>query len=401
MSYLTHLECPRCHSRYPAEKLTNLCTCGSPLLARYDLARARQKLDRAALAGREPSLWRYHELLPVQDPAHRVSLGEGMTPLFRLPRLGVALDLPDLWLKDEGLNPGGTFKSRGAAVGVSRARELGARTLALPTAGNAGAAWALYSARAGLECVVVMPQDAEVLPMRESVLAGARTYLVRGLISDAGAIVARGVRRHGWFEAATLKEPYRIEGKKTMGYEIAEQFGWQLPDAILYPTGGGVGIIAIYKALLELEALGWIRRPFPRLIAVQAEGCAPIVRAFQEGKERSEFWPGAATVAGGIRVPKALGDFLVLEAVRASGGTAVAVSDPEILAAVQEAGRLEGTFLCPEGAALVAAARRLRQAGALARNDRVVLLNTGTGLKYPETVRAELPVLDPEDEIPG
>ncbi|MCG0239322.1 MAG: threonine synthase [Firmicutes bacterium] len=400
VSYLAHLECPRCSSRQDPDRLQNLCPCGSPLLARYDLDRARQELDRDRLRERPPTLWRYRELLPVRDPAQVVSLGEGMTPLYPVPRLGAALDLPDLWLKDEGVNPGGTFKSRGAAVGVSRARELGARVLALPTAGNAGAAWALYAARAGLGCVVVMPEDAEALPMRECALAGARTFLVRGLISDAGAVAARAALRYGWFEAATLKEPYRLEGKKTMGYEIAEQMGWRLPDAILYPTGGGVGIIGIYKALLEMEALGWIRRPFPRLVAVQAAGCAPIVQAFREGKDRAEFWPGAATVAGGIRVPKPLGDFLVLEAIRATGGTAVAVTDPEILAGIREAGRAEGVFLCPEGAALVAAARRLRQEGFLRREDRVVLLNTGTGLKYPETVPADLPVLDPEDDLP-
>lgn len=400
MNYLSHLECGRCGAQHAAGRLHNLCTaCGGPLLARYDLAAARADLDRDGLAARPPDLWRWHELLPVQDPIHRISLGEGGTPLYPVPRLGAALGLADLWLKDEGLNPGGSFKSRGAAAGVSRARELGARTIALPTAGNAGAAWALYCARAGLDCVVVMPADAEVLPLKECVLAGAQTYRVRGLISDAGAIIGRAARRHGWFEASTLKEPYRIEGKKTMGYEMAQQFGWRLPGAILYPTGGGVGMIGIYKALEEMAALGWVSRPFPRLIAVQAEGCAPIVRAWQAGRAESEFWAGAATVAGGIRVPKALGDFLVLQAVRATGGAAVAVSDAEILEMVALCGRTEGNFICPEGGALLAAARRLRREGALAPDERVVLLNTGTGLKYPDTVPADVPLLDPAAEL--
>lgn len=397
--FLTHLECPRCGATLPVE-LANLCACGSPLLARYDLERVGAALTKADLAGRAPTLWRYAEFLPLRDPARAVSLGEGFTPILPTPRLGRQIGLPNLFLKDEGVNPTGTFKARGAAVGVSMARELGVKTFALPTAGNAGGAWACYGARAGLGAVVCMPQDAPAINRKETAAAGARTYLVRGLISDAGRIVARGVARFGWFDASTLKEPYRIEGKKTMGLEIAEQFAWRLPDAILYPTGGGVGIIGIYKALLELEAIGWVQRPFPKLISVQAAGCQPIVRAFEAGASASQFFEGASTLASGLRVPKALGDFLVLEAVRATGGTAVAVEDEATVAAMRRAAAAEGLFICPEGAAAVAAAERLRASGWLAEGERVVILNTGTGLKYPESVEFDLPVLDPDDDIP-
>lgn len=400
MSYLSHLECSRCGHTLDPDRVAGLCPrCGSPLLARYDLDAARRRLDRDALGRRSATLWRYWELLPVRDPAHVVSLGEGMTPLYRLPRLGRALGLPDLWLKDEGAQPTGTFKARGAAVAISRARELGVRAVAMPTNGNAGGAWAAYGARAGLKVYLCMPTDAPPMAVREAVAVGARVWLVRGLISDAGQIIARAAQRYGWFEAATLKEPYRIEGKKTMGYEIAEQMGWELPSAILYPTGGGVGIIGIYKALLEMEALGWIRRPFPRLVCVQPAGCAPIVRAFHEGKEVSEFWHGAQTLQQGTRVPKALGDFLVLQAVRATGGTAVAVDDDEALWGMRELARLEGAFVCPEGAALVAAAQKLRAEGFLSAGDRVVLLNTGAGIKYPDLVPLDLPVLEPGQDL--
>lgn len=394
MSFLTHLECPRCGARHSADVPMNLCPCGSPLLARYDLEAARRQVDRDALARGPATLWRYADLLPVRDPANIVTLGEGMTPLLRLPRLGARLDLTDLWLKDEGVNPTATFKCRGAATGISRARELGIRAVAMPTNGNAGGAWAAYGARAGIAVALCMPVDAPAMSVLEAYAVGARASMVRGQITDAGAMIARAAQKHGWFEAATLKEPYRIEGKKTMGYELAEQFGWRLPDAILYPTGGGVGIIGIYKALLEMEALGWVRRPFPKLIAVQAAGCAPIVRAYQEGKTSSELWTGAETVAQGIRVPKALGDFLVLEAVRATGGTCVAVEDPDIVAGLKELAALEGAFICPEGAALVAAAWHLRREGFLGKDERVVLLNTGAGIKYPEIMRPGLPVYD-------
>lgn len=378
-----------------------LCACGSPVLARYDLDAARHALRKEMLLSREPSLWRYHELLPVRAPEQIISLGEGWTPLLPLRRIGAMVGLDSLFVKDEGVIPTGSFKARGAAVGVSRARELGVKTLALPTNGNAGGAWATYAARAGIEAVIVMPEAAPAITRNECAISGARLFLVNGLISDAGAIVGRAIQTHGWYDASTLKEPYRIEGKKTMGYEIAEQFHWDVPEVILYPTGGGVGIIGIYKALQELQQLGWIGERLPRLVAVQAEGCAPLVRAWQEGKSASTAWENATTIAFGINVPKALGDFLVLEAVRKTHGCAVAVSDEELLRAQQALAASEGLFVCPEGAATFVAARKLRETGWIGQGERVVLLNTGTGLKYPETVQVTAPLLQPNDELPG
>lgn len=377
-----------------------LCACGSPVLARYDLDAARHALRKEMLLSREPSLWRYHELLPVRAPEQIISLGEGWTPLLPLRRIGAMVGLDSLFVKDEGVIPTGSFKARGAAVGVSRARELGVKTLALPTNGNAGGAWATYAARAGIEAVIVMPEAAPAITRNECAISGARLFLVNGLISDAGAIVGRAIQTHGWYDASTLKEPYRIEGKKTMGYEIAEQFHWDVPEVILYPTGGGVGIIGIYKALQELQQLGWIGERLPRLVAVQAEGCAPLVRAWQEGKSASTAWENATTIAFGINVPKALGDFLVLEAVRKTHGCAVAVSDEELLRAQQALAASEGLFVCPEGAATFVAARKLRETGWIGQGERVVLLNTGTGLKYPETVQVTAPLLQPNDELP-
>ena len=328
-----------------------------------------------------------------------VSLGEGGTPILSLKKAGNKIGIPNLFIKDEGIIPTGTFKARGAAVGISKAKELGIKTIAMPTNGNAGAAWALYSARAGIHAVIVMPEDAPKITRNECAAAGADLYLVKGLISDCGKIVARSLKKHGWFDASTLKEPYRIEGKKTMGYEIAEQFEWKLPDVILYPTGGGVGIIGIYKAFLELKELGWIKGKLPRLVAVQAEGCAPIVKAFQEGKSESEFFENSKTAAFGINVPKALGDFLVLKALYETDGTAVAVPDDEILDAVLSLAESEGTFVCPEGAALYAAAAKLRKSGFVKEEDQVVLLSTGAGIKYPDSVKKEVPYLEKEDEI--
>lgn len=397
VQYLSHLECSRCHRIHDGHRLQNLCACGGPLLARYDWVKLA--VGPRELAARPPGLWRYRELLPVQDPEGAVSLGEGGTPLLSAARLGKALGLPRLMLKDEGFNPTGTFKARGAAVGVARAKELGVRTIALPTNGNAGGAWAAYGTQAGLEVVLCMPTDAPSLAVAEAVAFGARSYMVDGQITDAGRIISRSAARNGWFEAATLKEPYRIEGKKTMGIEIAEQLGWRLPDVILYPTGGGVGLIGIYKALTELQALGWVEGPLPRLVAVQAAGCAPIVRAYEAGGASSEPWAGPATVAQGIRVPKALGDFLVLEAVRATGGICVAVEEAEIQAALEQTARLEGLLLCPEGAAAVAGAQRLIRSGWLDPGWQVVVLNTGSGLKYPELWRPEVPVLPLDAEI--
>lgn len=400
-SYLSHLECPKCHSHYSADAVQQLCQCGSPLLARYDLERLSREVDRAQVTRRNPDLWRYHELLPVQEEANIVSLGEGMTPLLPLRRLGEEIGIPNLLLKDEGLVPTGTFKARGAAVGISRAKELGVRTFAMPTNGNAGAAWAVYAARAGIEAKIVMPVDAPKITRNECAVAGASLHLVNGLISDAGKIVGKAVQANGWFDASTLKEPYRLEGKKTMGIEIAEQLGWRVPDVILYPTGGGVGIIGIYKALLELRELGWIPDgKMPRLVAVQATGCAPIVKAWEEKAKSSVFWEDAWTIAFGITVPKALGDFLVLEALYETDGCAIAISDEELLGEQQRIATLEGAFICPEGAATVVAARKLRESGWVRDGEEVVVLNTGTGIKYPDTVQVDVPVLQPDDELP-
>lgn len=404
-SALTHLECSRTGAPYDADTVQGTSADGAPLLARYDLDRARDLVTPARIAARPPDLWRYHELLPVRAPEHVVTLGEGMTPLLPLRRAGARLGLPHLLMKDEGLVPTGAFKARGAAVGVSRAAELGVHGIAMPTNGNAGAAWACYAARAGIDALIAMPVDAPEITRRECVAAAAELYLVEGLIGDAGRLVADAVARRnaggaGYQDTSTLREPYRIEGKKTMGYEIAEQLGWRSPDVILYPTGGGVGIIGIHKALRELIELGWITGPMPRLVAVQAAGCAPIVDAFDAGLRESVAPAAPHTVAFGITVPKALGDFLVLDAVYDTGGTAVAVTDDELLAAGRALARDEGTWICPEGAACVAAAGRLRESGRLDGGEEVVVLNTGTGLIYPDTVPADPPVLAADGRIP-
>jgi len=401
-SALSHLECAACRTRYDAEQLQGTCTCGSPLLARYDLAKAAALVSRDALAARPPDLWRYHELLPVGSAASVVSMGEGMTPLLALPRMGRALGVPRLAMKDEGLIPTGTFKARGAAVGVSRAAELGVSGVAMPTNGNAGAAWASYAARAGLRSLIVMPAGAPAVTLAECAAAGAELYLVDGHIGDAGRLVAAALRgRAGYQDVSTLKEPYRVEGKKTMGIEIAEQLGWRTPDVIVYPTGGGVGIIGIYKAMLELRELGWIEGELPRLVAVQASGCAPVIAAFERGDRRCEAWADARTVAFGLTVPKPLGDFMILDALYATGGTAVAVDDAALLADQRELARREGCLVCPEGAACFSAVRQLREAGWLTGRERVVVLNTGAGLKYPGTVAAgEVAVLAPGDKLP-
>lgn len=392
-SYLKELYCSKCNKIYRADQVQQLCECGAPLLVRYDLDSAQHEWKKESLKGRTKSLWRYKEVLPVENDENIVSLGEGGTPVLPLKDAGKKIGISNLYLKDEGVIPTGTFKARGAAVGISKAKELGVNTIAMPTNGNAGAAWALYSARAGIHAVIVMPEDAPKITRNECAAAGADPYLVDGLISDCGKIVGQAIKENGWYDASTLKEPYRIEGKKTMGYEIAEQFDFELPDAILYPTGGGVGIIGIYKAFLEMQKLGWIQGKLPRLIAVQAEGCAPIVKAFEAGKRESEFFEHSETVAFGINVPKALGDFLVLKALYETDGTAVAVSDQEILSAVQTLAKEEGTFVCPEGASLYAAAKKLRESGFFSQDERVVLLNTGAGIKYPDSVHRDIPVL--------
>ena len=401
-SALAHLECSRCGAHHDAGRVQGLCHCGAPLQAFYDIGRIAAEVSRNDISTRPPDLWRYHELLPVSAPGHVVTLGEGMTPLLPMPRLGRQLGVPRLLMKDEGALPTGTFKARGAAVGVSRAAELGVTGVAMPTNGNAGAAWAAYAARAGLRSLIVMPAGAPEITKAECAAAGAELYLVDGLIGDAGRVMAAKLAgRPGYQDTSTLKEPYRIEGKKTMGLELAEQLGWRLPDVIVYPTGGGVGIIGIHKALRELRQLGWVDQDLPRLVAVQATGCAPIVAAFARGARDSEPWPDARTVAFGITVPKALGDFLVLEALYATGGTAIAVDDDALLADQCAVAQYEGTLICPEGAACVSAVRQLRDTGWLGEADEVVVLNTGTGLKYPDTVRVDLPVLSPGPPPPA
>lgn len=397
-SLAVNLYCPKCKKEYSVNEVHQLCECGSPLLVRYDLEEARKSFNTAELKSRVNSLWRYKELLPVSDDENIVSLGEGLTPIIPLTRSKEKTGIEKLYLKDEGTLPTGTFKARGAAVGVSKAKELGVKVLAMPTNGNAGAAWSVYGARAGIKATIIMPEDAPSITRNECAAAGADLYLVKGLISDCGKIVARSVAEHGWYDASTLKEPYRIEGKKTMGLEIAEQFDFKLPDVILYPTGGGVGIIGIYKAIKELQQLGIVDK-LPRLVAVQAEGCSPIVRAFKAGKKESEFFENSETVAFGINVPKALGDFLVLQALYESEGCAIAVSDKEILEGIKELAETEGTFVCPEGASIYAAAKKLRSSGWIKEGESVVLLNTGAGIKYPDTLDIKVPFLEKEASL--
>jgi threonine synthase len=387
-TYLSHLECPRCGTVHDAAEPAHVCTrCGSPLLARYDLDAVRRAVSPHDFAERPADLWRYRELLPASRP---VSLGEGWTPLVPLPGYAEHVGLRDLLVKDESALPTGSFKARGAAVGVSRAAELGLRHIAMPTNGNAGAAWAVYAARAGLRATIAIPAAAPLVTRLECLAAGAEVHVVDGLISDAGQLIQRFVSEQpGLFDVSTLREPYRVEGKKTMGLEIIEQLGWQVPDVIVYPTGGGVGLIGIYKALLELRELGWLANGIrPRLVAVQASGCAPIVRAFEAGERRAEPWVDASTVAFGINVPAPLGHELILEALYATAGTAIAVDDNEILADLRAVARLDGLLCCPEGAATLTAVRHLRRSGWLSENERVVVLNTGSALAYPDSLAA-------------
>jgi len=384
-SYFTHLECsvPCGAGPFNARERHHLCPCGAPLLARYDLQAARG-LTRSALAGREPTMWRYRELMPVFVDEQPVSLGEGFTPLIHARRLGAAAGLPHLYIKDESLNPTNSFKARGQATAVTRAKALGARVLSVPSAGNAANAMAAYASAAGLEAKVFMPRDVKVPFIRECELYGAEITLVDGLITDAGRVAAERGGPLGWYDVSTLKEPYRVEGKKTMGFELAEQLDWRLPDWIIYPTGGGTGMVGMWKAFEEMEAIGWIEpgTARPRMVTVQADGCAPIVRAFELGAERATPWEHAATVADGLRVPRAIADFLVLRAIRASGGTAVAVSDVSMVEGMLEIGRLEGVSAAPEGGASLAALRVLQQSGQIKPSDTVVLFNTGGALKY-------------------
>lgn len=402
MTYVSHLSCSKTGKRYPAGEIHNLSSDGAPLLVHYDLERAAAELTREQIEAGPRSMWRYAPLLPLRDLRNVVSLGEGWTPLLAAPRLGAAIGCPNLLIKDEGANPTGTFKARGMAAAVSLGKELGITKFAAPSAGNAAGALAAYAARAGLEAHIFMPRDVPQANFIECKMFGADVTLVDGLISDCGRIVAERKDAEGWFDVSTLKEPYRIEGKKTMGLELAEQLGWRLPDAVFYPTGGGVGIIGMWKAFDELERLGWISSKRPKMIAVQAEGCAPIVKAHDDGKESSEFWHDAATVASGLRVPKALGDFLVLKAVRQSGGTAVAVSDRELLDAGRLLAKAEGLFVAPEAAACVAAARKLVDCGFLGGGDEIVIYSTGAGMKYLEAWATLFPPeARPEERLGG
>src|SRR6185503_13766819 len=382
---VTHLECAACGLRQEARRLLNLCTeCGKPLLVRYDLKQAAASLTKESLKGRAPDLWRYREVLPVTHDENVINLGEGFTPLVRASRLGSSIGLSELYIKDEGQNPTQSFKARGMTAAVSMAKELGAKKLAVPSAGNAAGALAAYAARAGLECFIFMPRDTPRANVVECEVTGANVTLVDGLITDCGAIVASRKEAEGWFDVSTLKEPYRVEGKKTLGYELAEQFDWELPDVIVYPTGGGTGLIGMWKAFTEMEEMGWIDSRRPRMVTVQASGCAPIVRAFETGKRFADEFADANTVASGLRVPKAIGDFLILDALRGSGGTAVAVSDEELIAATKEIGAAEGVFCAPEGAACLPALRKLIDADLVKPDERVVLFNTGAGVKYLE-----------------
>ncbi len=383
---VTHLECALCGLRHEARQLLNLCTdCGKPLLVRYDLAAASQTLTKQTLKERESSLWRYREVLPVDDWNNVVSFGEGWTPL--LPARTLAESLPielELYIKDEGQNPTQSFKARGMTAAISMAKEFGIKKVAVPSAGNAAGALAAYAARAGMEAFIFMPADTPQANIVECRQTGANVTLVDGLITDCGKIIAERREAEGWFDVSTLKEPYRVEGKKTMGYELAEQLNWKLPDVILYPTGGGTGLIGMWKAFNEMEQMGWIGPDRPRMISVQSTTCAPIVRAFHAGERFADEFENAATVASGLRVPKAIGDFLIIDALHESGGTAIAVTDNELVDAVREIGSTEGVFTAPEGAACLPALRNLIEQGLVRRGETVIIFNTGAGVKYLE-----------------
>ena len=387
MNYVTHLECAACSARYEAGSLHNLCEkCGKPLLVRYDLAAVARHMDRNALNGGRTGMWRYREAMPVTDDLNIVSLGEGWTPTLRANRLGKLLGLTELYVKEESVNPTQSFKARGMSAAISMAKELRVEKVAVPSAGNAGGALAAYAARAGIEAHIFMPRDTPRANVVECVQLGAHVTLIDGLITDCGAEVAKRKDAEGWFDVSTLKEPYRVEGKKTLGYELAEFFGWTLPDVIIYPTGGGTGLIGMWKAFAEMEEMGWIDSKRPRMVSVQSSGCAPIVDAFMKGERFAPMFPDAHTVASGLRVPKAIGDFLILDAVRESGGAAIAVSDEELISAVAEIGALEGIFCAPEGAACLPALRKLIDAGSIDGAERVVMFNTGSGIKYLEAI---------------
>jgi len=385
MNFLSHLECGYCTKTYEADKLWNLCPeCNKPLLARYDLATAKEKLSKDEIKHREPNLWRYHEVLPVKDQKYILSLGEGFTPLIKARRLGQEINFPNLYIKDEGLNPTTSFKARGLSVAVSRAYELGVKEVSIPSAGNAAGAMSAYAALAGMKSYVFMPKDVPHPFISECKALGAEVTLIDGLITDCGKAAAEGVKKYRRFDISTLKEPYRIEGKKTMGYELAEQFSWNLPDVIIYPTGGGTGLIGMWKAFDEMEQLGWIDSKRPRMVTVQSTGCAPIVKAFEDDKEFAEIWQNASTIADGLRVPAAVGDFLILRAIRESNGTAIAVTDVEMMDSANLIGRTQGIFVSPEGGATLAAFQQLRARDWIRDIENVVLFNTGSGHKYEQ-----------------
>jgi threonine synthase len=382
-TFVTHLECSATGERYAADEVHNLSRAGKPLLVRYDLDGVKKALSKEALASRPPDLWRYRELLPVRRVADIVSLGEAITPLLPLPKIAAKLHGGEILVKDEGRLPTGSFKARGLVMAVSMAKAFGIKHMAMPTNGNAGAALAAYASRCGIKTTIFCPEDTPEVNVSEIGLQGASVYRVNGLIDDCGKIVAEGRAKVGWFDTSTLKEPYRIEGKKTMGLELAEQLGWTVPDVIFYPTGGGTGLIGMWKAFAELEAIGFIGSKRPRMVAVQAAGCAPMVRAYEQGVEQATRWEDAHTIAAGIRVPQAVGDFLILRAVRESGGFAIAVSDEVIAAGLEEVAREEGFLMCPEGAATYAAYKQSLADGRISRDESAVLFNCATGLKYP------------------
>ena len=382
-SYLTHLECTYCHATYPGDEVIRLCAeCSKVLYPRYDLAGARDALNPDELKNRPANMWRYFEVMPVLDEANVITLGEGFTPIFKAERLGDKIGASAVYIKDEGLNPTASFKARGLSAAVSKAKELGITKLTMPSAGNAAGAMAAYAAKGGMEAYVFMPKDAPEANQIEVSISGGDLTLIDGLISDAGVLSRKRAAEEGLFDVSTLQEPYRVEGKKTMGYEIAEQSDWELPDAIIYPTGGGTGIVGMWKAFAEMEEMGWIGPKRPKMYAVQAEGCAPIVRAFREGAEFAEPWENAQTMAAGIRVPGAIGDYLILGAIRESGGGALTVTDDEMKYYMSLVATLEGMFICPEGAATAVALNKLLVAGDLSPDENILLLNTGSGLKY-------------------
>ena len=384
MSYLDHLKCTVCGQIFDSSLIQTYCQdCKAPILAQYDVTIARRQIDRNEIGKRPRGMWRWRELLPIIDPDNRISLGEGDTPLLKLPRLGKHLGLQNLYLKDESLNPTGSFKARGLAAAVSKAKELGVKKIIIPTAGNAGGAMAAYAARAGMQACIYMPKDTPLANVEESRITGGLVILVDGLISDAARMATARATEEGWFDVSTFKEPYRVEGKKVMGYELAEGFGWKLPEVIIYPTGGGTGLVGMWKAFEEMEALGWLEsRERPRMVSVQSEGCAPIVLAYEKGAKSCDYWNGAQTIASGLRVPKSFADFLILQEIRESHGTAIAVSDSTILQAQKQLASMEGIFAAPEGAATLAALMKLVESGWVKPDECIVIFNTGSGLKY-------------------